>query len=91
MRTIRERVSQQASGPPALWKALAHEIKGMAANIGATSLAALAAKIETAAAQGDAATVWASVPALEREIGRAIDGAERYARESQDAASAGHR
>ncbi len=91
MRAIGERVSQQASGPPAPWKDLAHEIKGMAANIGATSLAALAAQIETAAAQGDAATVWASVPALEREIGRAIDSAERYAKESQDAASAGHR
>ena len=90
MRAIDARVVGEMSGSLAGCKSLAHEIKGMAANIGADALSMIARDMELAAGVGNTAAVRARVPDLQSAIAQAIASAERYVLENRDATPACH-
>jgi len=68
LQQLRERIEREvrARGPNV--RSLAHEMKGMASNMGATGLAALAAQVENAATQDDWPSIQSGAQRLEGEI-----------------------
>jgi len=65
---LRERIGQEVHGRGTNVRNLAHEVKGMASNMGAARLAELAARVEDAARKDDWSTIDSGAQALEGEI-----------------------
>ncbi len=65
---LRERMQQEVGSRGTNVKSLAHEMKGMASNMGATRLATLAAQVENAAQRDDWTSVSSGAQSLEAEI-----------------------
>jgi CheY-like chemotaxis protein len=68
LQQLRERIQHEVSSHGTNVKSLAHEMKGMASNMGATRLATLAAQVESAALRDDWASVENGAHSLEGEI-----------------------
>jgi len=68
LQRLRERMQHEVSSRGTNVKALAHEMKGMASNMGATRLATLAAQVEGAALRDDWSSIENGARSLEGEI-----------------------
>ncbi|HXY21633.1 MAG TPA: CHASE domain-containing protein [Burkholderiaceae bacterium] len=68
LQRLRERMQREVSSRGTNVKALAHEMKGMASNMGATRLATLAAQVEGAALRDDWSSIENGARSLEGEI-----------------------
>ncbi len=78
MRDIQGRIAGEVSAHGDALAELAHEVRGMAGNLGAQGLHDLATRCELAANAADWAKVDALGPSLDREIGRVLDFVEDF-------------
>jgi HPt (histidine-containing phosphotransfer) domain-containing protein len=75
---LREQLKQDVQARGNNLKSLAHELKGSASNMGASSLAALGELIEIEAEGRDWARIEQLAAEVDQEISRVMDFVERY-------------